>query len=132
MIIRNLILQVIFLFILSYQKTQAQECRSYKVINIDSTKSYYLILVKNEDVKSLIISSKRRVKSNQKIAISKSYYLKLSKSKLLKDLPHNFEEIPTKLMFEGKLIWTNKDDFSVYSTKNLKGLNYVKKCHCPF
>ena len=100
-------------------------------MEIDSTKSYYLILVNKNEIKSLIVSSKKRTKPNNRISISKSYNFKLFKSYLTKDIPINLIDIPKSLIIEGKVIWTSKDDFNVYSTKNLKGLNYVKKCDCP-
>ena len=128
---RNLIFELLFLLLISNYKIYSQECASYKVMNIDSTKSYYFILVKSNEIKSLIVSSKGRVKPNRKISISESFCFKLLKSKWIKELPLNLENIPTSLIIEGKVIWTNKDDFGIYTTKNLKGLNYLKRCNCP-
>jgi len=128
---RNLIFELLLLILISNYKIYSQECESYKVMEIDSTKSYYLILVNKNEIKSLIVSSKKRTKPNNRISISKSYNFKLLKSYLTKDIPINLIDIPKSLIIEGKVIWTSKDDFNVYSTKNLKGLNYVKKCDCP-
>ena len=128
---RNLIFELFFFILISNYKIYSQECEYYKVKDIDSTKSYYLILVNKNEIKYLIVSTKKLIKQNRRISISESFYFKLLKGNLMKDLPLNKEDIPTSLMIEGKVIWTNKDDFNVYTTKNLKGLNYVKRCDCP-
>ncbi len=128
---RKLIFKLLLLILISNYKIYSQECESYKVMEIDSTKSYYLILVNKNEIKSLIVSSKKRTKPNNRISISKSFYFKLLKSNLTKDFPINLTSTSTSLIIEGKVIWRNKDDFNVYTTKNLKGLNYVKKCDCP-
>jgi hypothetical protein len=128
---RNLIFKLLLLILISNYKIYSQECESYKVMEIDSTKSYYLILVNKNEIKSLIVSSKKRTRPKNRISISKSFNFKLLKSNLTKDIPINLIDIPKSLIIEGKVIWTSKDDFNVYTTKNLKGLNYVKKCDCP-
>jgi hypothetical protein len=99
-------------------------------MNIDSTESYYLILVKKNERKYLIASSKKRIKPHRRILLSESYCFKLMNHKWIEELPLNMMEVHTSLVIEGKTIWTTEDDYSVYSTKNLKGLNYVKRCGC--
>lgn len=127
---RNLIFELLLFILISNYKIYSQECESYKVMEIDSTKSYYLILVNKSEIKSLIVSPKKRTKPNNRISISKIFNFKLLKSNLTKDIPINLIDIPKSLVIEGKVIWTSKDDFNIYTTKNLKGLNYIKKCDC--
>ncbi|GEM_PF-2770324 len=127
---KNLILGLIFLLFISNYKIYSQEDESYRVMNIDSTESYYLILVKKNERKYLIASSKKRIKPHRRILLSESYCFKLMNHKWIEELPLNMMEVHTSLVIEGKTIWTTEDDYSVYSTKNLKGLNYVKRCGC--
>ncbi|PIQ18037.1 MAG: hypothetical protein COW66_08580 [Flavobacteriaceae bacterium CG18_big_fil_WC_8_21_14_2_50_34_36] len=100
-------------------------------MNIDSTESYYLILVKKNERKYLIVSSKKRLKPHRRILLSKSYCFKLLKHEWIEMLPLNMMDGNTELVIEDKTIWSTKDDYSVYRTKNLKGLNYVKRWGCP-
>jgi hypothetical protein len=101
------------------------------VINIDSTENYYVISVERKHKVFLIVSLKKPMKPHRKILLSESYCFQLLKHKWMQDLPVNVSEIPTSLIVEGKTIWRTEDDYSVYSTKNLKGLNYVKRGSCP-
>jgi hypothetical protein len=128
---KKLVFALLFLLFISNYKIYSQECESYRVMNIDSTESYYLILVKKNEKKFLIVSSKKRIKPHRKILPSKNYCFKLLKHNWMKELPLNVSDIPTSLVIEGKTIRSTEDNYSVYSTKNLKGLNYTKRRGCP-
>lgn len=120
---------LIFLFITNF-KIYSQECESYRVMDIDSTESYYLIKVEKNEIKYLIVSSKRPIKPRRRIIISQSYNFKLLEHKWIEELPLNMMDAHTSLVVEDKTIWSTEDDYSVYKTKNLKGLNYVNRCSC--
>ncbi|SDX31083.1 hypothetical protein [Aequorivita viscosa] len=128
---KGLVFGFLFFLIISNGQVYSQQCHSYRVINIDSTENYYLISVERNHRKFLIVSLKKPMKPQRKILLSESYCFQLLKHKWMQELPVNVSDIPTSLIIEGKTIWSTEDDYSVYSTKNLKGLNYVKRGSCP-
>lgn len=105
----------------------SQKCETYEVMKIDSTKQHYIISVEKQGEKSLILSLKRKVKKKDIIVVGNSYRFKLSKNDWTQRFP---PDLPNTLVIDGKAIWDNNDDYKVYSTKNLRGLKYVKKCNC--
>lgn len=127
---KNIFIYFTILLFISNFKIYSQECESYRVMNIDSTESYYLILVEKNEIKYLIVSSKKRTKSHRRIKLSESYNFKLLEHKWIEELPLNMRHGRTSLVIEGKTIWSTEDDYSVYRTKNLKGLNYIRKRGC--
>lgn len=126
---KNLIFFYFFILI-SINNSYSQQCESYRVINIDSTNSYYLIMVEKNEIEYLIVSSKRTIKPQCKINLFESYNFKLLEHKWIEELSHNMKVGATSIVVEGKTIWSTEDDYSVYRTKNLKGLNYIRKRGC--
>lgn len=122
------------LILLSFTPNEiySQTCESYRVTDIDSTENYFLISVVKNERKFLIVSSKKRIKPHRRILLSENYCFRLIKHKWIEDTPLKIlvSDIPTSLVIEGKTIWSTEDDYDVYNTKNLKGLNYVKRCRC--
>src|SRR5690606_21811707 len=109
----------------------AQECNQYEVIKIDSTDNYFLITLEKEKETFLVISSKKRIKSRKAIKVKESYYFKLAEHKWQSEIPRNLIDIPKSIAIGDKVIWSSEGNYSLYQTKNLKGLNYIKKCDCP-
>lgn len=127
---KNLIFCFSFFILICSNKFYSQECESYRVVNIDSTNSFYLIMVEKNEIEYLIVSSKKTIKPQRRINLSKSYNFKLLEHKWIEELPLNMREGATSIVIEGKTIWSTEDDYSVYRTKNLKGLNYVSRHGC--
>jgi|SRR5690554_785890 len=113
-------------------KTFAQECNLYEVAKIDSAHDYFLITIQKENKNFLIISPKKKFKNKKAIETNKSYYFKLTEHEWLNEMPENLIDIPhsIEIAIQDTVIWNNGMDYKLYETKNLKGLNYVKRRDC--
>ncbi|MBL7869533.1 MAG: hypothetical protein JNM71_16075 [Flavobacterium lindanitolerans] len=107
----------------------SQEYQRYKVVNIDSTISSYVITVKscnkkNIIKKALVLTSKTDTvfKNVRKIKVGSTFKLKLEE--IFTDVTSNLNS--TSLIIDNILVWKRDDDFRIYSSDNIKGLNYFK------
>jgi len=115
---------------LIFKIASSQNCLKYKVVDIDSTKSTYLIKVKHKKYKGLIESPKKNlssVKGDKKIIVGKSYKLNLSKSSLITD--HTIYS-SRSVHIDDKKMWTTESDFDLLTTKDLNGLYLVVSNSC--
>ena len=124
MIVKTKILVIIFQ-IFCLQIIFAQQKRNYKVIEIDSTSSYYFITVKTEFKRYLIVSPKSDFKNVicNKISISNKYRFALIKYIPNKQIP---ERKNFSISLDDKIVWKNGGKFSAYTTNSLLGLCYLK------
>jgi len=124
--------KIILLFsVLSFTvgyEVSSQECNLYEVIKIDSTDNYFLITLEKEKEVFLVVSSKKRIKKRKEIKVKESYCFKLTVHNWQSEMPRNLTNV--SIAIEDKVIWSSEDNYNLYQTKNLKGLNYKKKCDC--
>ncbi|WP_430967049.1 hypothetical protein [Spongiimicrobium sp. 2-473A-2-J] len=107
----------------------SQDCLKYKVVDIDSTKSTYLIKVKHKYYKGLIESPRKNLsstKSDKRIVVGKTYKLNLDKSNLTsRELGTN-----NNIYIDDKKVWSTDSDFDLFVTKGLNGLHIAVPNGC--
>ncbi len=127
---KNIKFVLVVVIIIQFQNIYSQHSEKYKITDIDSTTSNYIVSLKKGNVKSIVISPKfDTLVAKNKIQVGKRYRLILDESTLKNLSP------PDKLnsiKIDGKVIWTIDDDFEIYFTDDLVGLHYTpsfKKCN---
>lgn len=113
---------LLILLLFYFQYNFAQKCKTYKVLEIDSTKSYYFIKVKRNFSKYLIISPKiDKTDNSKKIVLGNKYELCLKEYTPEEFILNDFEY---SISLEGKVVWERgKRKFNAYITNSLLGLN---------
>lgn len=123
-------------FILLFFAANSLYSQSFEVVKIDSTKRHYIISIKgNDGFFGKIITNRsrknRKYKSNPKIVEGKSYQLEIDVYYFFKFLNKNSYKTETggkgKFKIEGFEIWNVNDNFTIYETKDIKGLYYTKE-----
>lgn len=134
---KNILFIIFFSSLLACSATlnRNKKENDYKIIDIDSINNYYLVYAKKEDSLFKIVSKKEEVKNAKKIELNKNYTLDLYSRKSeaptingVKIAPINIIDIMCYNYENNTQICTDrkKGIYDLYSTKNLKGIYYIK------
>ncbi|MGH1517983.1 hypothetical protein [Chryseobacterium sp. JK1] len=121
----NLIISLFIANILFAQQIKGR----YKLLNIDSTKNFYILKFTSSKPDSLncflLTSSKlESYKEGKKLKLKKKYFLELKN--LSYEILEGLDNIDSWGV-DDKTIWNKGDKCWIYSSKNIEGLLYKKK-----
>ena len=116
---------ILCVLMISIYNALAQDCKTYKVLKIESRDSYHFITLERKSSQFLILSEKndkeKRISKN-KIVLGKSYKM------ILKDfIPSTLllDETNYTYSVDDKIVWSSKGEYKSYITNCLQGLDYL-------
>jgi len=130
-----LYLKKIVAFIVFFLFSNLLYCQTYEVSKIDSTKRHYIITIKGDnEFFGKIVTEKsrknRRFKNNPRITERNSYHLDIKEYSFFRFIDKNSYKTETggrgTFEVDGVKIWSVNDNFSIYESKDLKGLYYIR------
>lgn len=122
----NIYLKSFFIIIVTFfisHSSLAQ--KNYRVVNIDTTESYYFIEVRRCFKKDIVIVEKSDYlpkPNDERIEIGKRYELDLEPYKTAKFTPDTENYT---LLIEGKVVWDSDKRYNLFSSPSILNLFYI-------